>query len=68
MLVLLSRVPYSFLLLSGIFAVTLVIGILMVSEPKDGENQQSGSGAEQTFSLTPLQVVRTLVFYQVRVG
>ena len=75
---LLSRVPWMFALLGSIFIVMGVIALLLISEPTSenggdekeiNEIKSSAKNSETTddeeSSLTPIQVLKTWVFYQV---
>ena len=67
-----------FLLLGGIFASLGIIATMLISDPPSSRNERSdkiemenrghqemSKAEEARFSLTPLQVLRTSVFYMV---
>ena len=65
-----SRVPYSFLLLGGIIGTMSLIGILLTNEPKEKPKKEEKETEDSTSlklltSLTPIQVLKTRIFYLV---
>ena len=74
----LARIPYMFLLLGGIFSIMGMIATLLISEPDDEKLQsfkeddkaiemskKPDNKSSSVFSLTPVQVLKTPIFYQV---
>jgi len=77
----LARIPYMFLLLGGIFSIMGMIATLLISEPDDEKLQsfkeddkaiemskKPDNKSSSVFSLTPVQVLKTPIFYQIWVG
>ena len=58
-----SRVPSCFLLIGGVAASLCLAGLLLVTEKEDQTN--TSKVAEELPSLSPREVVRTKIFYQV---
>jgi len=72
---LLEKVPYSFLLLGGIIGAMSLIGILLTNEPKEKQiKEEKETEAEDNISvkaltsLTPMQVLKTRIFYLIWFG
>ena len=71
----LENIPNMFLLLGGVFGALGIIATILISEPNQSKEDQdemssiqdktSTDQMTQTFSLTPMQVLRTRTFYQV---
>ena len=59
-----SRVPSCFLLIGGVAASLCLAGLLLVTESEDQTNTNTRV-AEELPSLSPREVVRTKIFYQV---
>ena len=58
-----SRVPSCFLLIGGVAASLCLAGLLLVTEKED--QNTTSKVAEELPSLSPREVVRTKIFYQV---
>ena len=58
-----SRVPSCFLLIGGVAAALCLAGLLLVTEKEDQTN--TSKVVEELPSLSPREVVRTKIFYQV---
>ena len=58
-----SRVPSCFLLIGGVAAALCLAGLLLVTESEDQTN--TSKVVEELASLSPREVVRTKIFYQV---
>ena len=58
-----SRVPSCFLLIGGVAASLCLTGLLLVTESEDQTN--TSKVVEELPSLSPREVVRTKIFYQV---
>ena len=55
------RIPYCFLILAGVIAVLSIVGVSLVS-PSD---KQTSEHTPELPSLSPREVVKTKLFYQV---
>ncbi|XP_023334431.1 uncharacterized protein LOC111705948 isoform X2 [Eurytemora carolleeae] len=74
----LENIPNMFLLLGGVFGALGIIATILISEPNQSKEDQdemssiqdktSTDQMTQTFSLTPIQVLRTRTFYQTWMG
>ena len=58
-----SRVPSCFLLIGGVAAALCLAGLLLVTEKED--QNTTSKVVEELPSLSPREVVRTKIFYQV---
>ena len=72
----LEKIPNMFLLLGSVFGALGIIATILISEPSQSMNDidemsniQDKTSTDQmahTFSLTPIQVLKTRSFYQVK--
>ena len=58
-----ARIPYCFLIIGGVIAVLSLLGLSLISE----SDQETQKQAEKLPSLSPMEVVKTRLFYQVSV-
>ena len=68
---LLDRVPDLFLLIGGIIAIFSIIGLLCLSDKdnvNERERQEDNSEVEELPSLTPMEIIKTPLFYKARLS
>ena len=57
-----ARIPYCFLIIAGVIVVLSILGVSLISESDKQNNKQT----VELPSLSPREVVKTKLFYQVR--